>query len=86
MSGIYELKLKQESDFVKGRVVFLSLPTGFGKSLHYNIMTLILCVSLTFDKIRSSCKRIAIMEDHVSNSVSNGLTAGFVINDLEYAN
>ena len=84
MSGIYELKLKQESDFVKGRVVFLSLPTEFGKSLHYNIMTL--CVSLTFDKIRSSRKRIAIMEDHVSNSVSNSLTAGFVINDLECAN
>ena len=39
MSWMYKLKLKQESDFVKGRDVFLSLPTGFGKILHYNIMT-----------------------------------------------
>lgn len=68
--------------FVSGRDVFVSLPTGSGKSVCFA------CVSMVFDKLRglnqsSSITVVvsplhALMEDQVTKFTSRGLQAAYV--------
>ena len=53
--GIASLKLKQEEailSFLDGKDTFVSLPTGYGKSLIYALLPLI------FDNIRGKLNRL----------------------------
>ncbi len=81
----YRLKQEQEDSilqFTKGKDVFISLPTGFGKSLCYILLP---CV---FDIIRGVEKKsmilvisplIALIEDQVATIYSFGTSAVYVI-------
>ena len=80
----YELKKQQEKSiyhFVKGKDVFVSLPTGFGKSLCYTLLPRV------FDLLRGVEKQsialvisplIALMEDQVTSINSLGSSAAYV--------
>ena len=65
-------------EFVKGKDVFVSLPTGFGKSLCYILLPIV------FDRLRKVDKKsialvvsplIALMQDQVSAATAMGVSA-----------
>ena len=81
----YKLRARQQEvvvNFVQGRDVFVSLPTGSGKSLCYAVLP------WTFDCLRSIPKPssiiivvsplIALMKDQVSSFMKKGLSAVYV--------
>ena len=80
----FKLKLQQEQSilqFVKGTDVFISLPTGFGKTLCYILLPPV------FDLLRGVEKKsivlvisplIALMEDQVASIRSLGISAVYV--------
>ncbi len=79
--GYKELKDEQTlsiMEFVKGKDVFVSLPTGFGKSLCYILLPIV------FDRLRKVDKKsialvvsplIALMQDQVSAATAMGVSA-----------
>jgi len=80
----FNLKMQQEESlfhFAKGKDVFVSLPTGFGKSLCYILLPPV------FDFLRGVDKEsiilvvsplISLMEDQVSSIQSMGLSAAYI--------
>lgn len=83
--GYSELRSQQKDAikaFVAAHDVFVSLPTGFGKSLIYG------CMPLLFDKLRCKlkpssiviviCPLIALMKDQVERFKSLGIQAAYV--------
>ena len=69
--------------FVEGRDVFVSLPTGFGKSLCYMrmLLPLVLAVESGGGKaivVVISPLRIALMEDQVASYSAKGIKAAFI--------
>ena len=95
MLGYVALKNEQERAllaFLRGHDVFVSLPTGYGKSLCYAALP------AAFDKLRTGTSRsivivvsplIALMKDQVSALSAKGLAVGCVTSessDTELAN
>lgn len=80
----FRLKQQQEESilhFTRGRDVFVSLPTGFGKSMCYTLLPSV------FDILRGVEKKsivlvvsplIALMEDQVAGITSMGISAAYV--------
>ncbi len=76
----FELKPEQHASilgFVKGQDVFVSLPTGYGKSLCYILLPIV------FDRLRNVNKQsialvvsplIALMEDQIANILPMGIS------------
>ncbi len=80
-SRVREEQLKATREFVKGRDVFISIPTGSGKSLCYG------CLPLVFDTLRSASNEAivlvvsplkALMLDQVQSFSSKGLQSAYV--------
>ena len=76
--GYPSLEDKQKVKFIKGGDVFVSLPTGYGKSLCYTLLPSI------FDNLRGVKKKsivlvvsplLALMKDQVANISAKGITA-----------
>ena len=80
-------QVKALCTFVEGRDVFVSLPTGFGKSLCYVLLPLV------FDCLRQDSDGkaiivvvsplIALMEDQVSSYSAKGIKAAFIDNESD---
>ena len=77
--GYDMLKPEQEAallSFLGGHDVFVSLPTGYGKSLCYAALL------ATFDSLRNTpSKRIALMKDQVATLSAKGLSVGCIIRE-----
>ena len=85
--GFSTLKPEQEEaigQFLKGRDVFVALPTGYGKSLCYYALPPV------FDRVRGVTGQsivlvvsplVALMKDQVTHCLSRGLTAGYISSD-----
>ena len=82
--GYTSLKPEQESaivSFLAGNDVFVSLPTGYGKTLCYAALP------YAFDQLRATCKSsivivvsplIALMKDQVTGYGARGLKIGCI--------
>lgn len=82
--GYAELKEEQERailSFLNGKDVFVSLPTGYGKSLCYGLLPKV------FDMLRETpgasiamvvSPLIALMKDQVDSFTAKGIKAGYV--------
>ena len=89
--GYSKLKPEQEKailSFVFGNDVFVSLPTGYGKSLCFGLLP---CV---FDALRGVkkksivlvvCPLVALMKEHVVNFSSMGISAAYVSDKIHYS-
>ena len=88
--GYVQLKEEQKDailSFVSGKDVFVSLPTGFGKSLCYQ------CLPMLFDTLRGHIQPtciivvitplVAIMEEQVSQLASKQIQAVHVTSTLD---
>lgn len=86
----YQLRPKQQEavvSFVSGRDVFVSLPTGSGKSLIYSVLP------WTFDSLRKCSQAesivlvvsplIAIMKDQVASLTQKGITAMHIVEEMK---
>ena len=82
--GYSKLNPEQEKpilSFVFGNDIFVSLPTGYGKSLSFGLLS---CV---FDALRGVekksivlvvCSLVALMKEHVVHFSSMGISAAYV--------
>ena len=73
--------------FVQGKDVFVSLPTGYGKSLCYGMIPLVVD-EMKAHKEPSSIvlvvsPLISLMKDQVKHFAAKGISAGYVSSELE---
>ena len=87
--GYTSLKEEQKKalfSFVTGRDVFVSLPTGYGKSLCYALLPFIFDVKRGLVEKKSVVMvvspLIALMKDQSSSFTRRGITAGYVSDKL----
>ena len=83
----YQLRCKEDDSilaFTGGMDVFVSLPTGYGKSLCYSLLPLI------YDKIRKVDRMsivlvvsplVALMQDQVGRITSKGISATYLADE-----
>lgn len=86
--GISKLKKQQHEAIVSvlaGKDVFVSLPTGFGKSVIYNIIPI--CLKRLFPSLDPFVliisPLISLMEDQISNLKDKGINAVLLHKDLD---
>lgn len=88
--GYPELKKEQSEavlSFVQGKDVFVSLPTGYGKSLCYGVIPLVVDEMKAHKEPNSILlivsPLISLMKDQVKHFVAKGVSAGYVSSEPE---
>ena len=96
--SIKQLNGKQREavmSFVEGKDVFVSLPTGFGKSICFQILPFVLDYMNSPSPVEEVVDKYitliveptaAIMRDQVSRLLSVGISAAFINHELDDAN
>ena len=73
--------------FVQGKDVFVSLPTGYGKSLCYGMIPLVVDEMKAYEELNSILlivsPLISLMKDQVKHFVAKGVSAGYVSSEPE---